>query len=94
MGVDRGAELQATYELRVSDKEILNLPVRVVDVDDIHLWVQVERDPTTSWNVGLPWSKIVRLIDDSVWDKEEGLEEAYQGLKAEKKTLHNKESDA
>ncbi len=51
-------KLPVTYELK-EGKEIRQLPVHVVDVDSFFIWLMVERDPNTQWNVGVAWSRIV-----------------------------------
>lgn len=42
--------------------------VYLVDVDYLFIWLQVEPDPNTVWNVGVPWSKVVGLMEEPIED--------------------------
>ncbi len=61
-------KLPITYELK-EGKEIKHLPVHVVDVDDLFIWLMIERDANTQWNVGVQWSRIVgELLHEPIED--------------------------
>ncbi len=76
-------KLHVTYELK-EGKEIKHLPVHIVDVDDLFIWLMIERDANTQWNVGVQWSRIVgELLHEPVKE----LKEEYAKMLEEKREI-------